>query len=136
MRPDFSKIDYAPQFEHSSQPEPSEWLSPEHIPIKSQYTLADLEDLRHLDYAAGLPPYLRGPYSAMYVMQPWTIRQYAGFSTAEESNALSTAATSPPDRKAYLWPSILPRTAATIPITSALSAMSVRRVLPSIPCST
>ena len=87
MRPDFSKIDYAPQVEHSSQPEPSEWLSPEHIPVKSQYTLADLEDLRHLDYAAGLPPYLRGPYSAMYVMQPWTIRQYAGFSTAEESNA-------------------------------------------------
>src|SRR3974390_2119176 len=87
MRPDFSKIDYAPQVEHSSQPEPSEWLSPEHIPVKSQYTLADLEDLRHLDYAAGLPPYRRGPYSAMYVMQPWTIRQYAGFSTAEESNA-------------------------------------------------
>src|SRR5271166_6332555 len=87
MRPDFSKIDYAPQVEHSSQPEPSEWLSPEHIPIKSQYTPADLEGLRHLDYAAGLPPYLRGPYSAMYVMQPWTIRQYAGFSTAEESNA-------------------------------------------------
>ncbi|HVN19776.1 MAG TPA: methylmalonyl-CoA mutase family protein, partial [Dongiaceae bacterium] len=87
MRPDFSKIDYAPQVEHSSQPEPSEWLSPEHIPIKSQYTPADLEDLRHLEYAAGLPPYLRGPYSAMYVMQPWTIRQYAGFSTAEESNA-------------------------------------------------
>src|SRR5271157_2027244 len=87
MRPDFSKIDYAPQVEHSSQPEQSEWLSPEHIPIKSQYTPADLEDLRHLDYAAGLPPYLRGPYSAMYVMQPWTIRQYAGFSTAEESDA-------------------------------------------------
>src|SRR3974390_2131231 len=87
MRPDFSKIDYAPQVEHSSQPEPSEWLSPEHIPVKSQYTLADLEDLRHLDYAAGLPPYRRGPYSAMYVMRPWTIRQYAGFSTAEESNA-------------------------------------------------
>ena len=87
MRPDFSKIDYAPQAEHSSQPEPSEWLSPEHIPIKSRYTPEDLADLRHLDYAAGLPPYLRGPYSAMYVMQPWTIRQYAGFSTAEESNA-------------------------------------------------
>src|SRR5271157_1618229 len=87
MRPDFSKIDYAPQVEHSSQLEQSEWLSPEHIPIKSQYTPADREDLRHLDYAAGLPPYLRGPYSAMYTMQPWTIRQYAGFSTAEESNA-------------------------------------------------
>jgi methylmalonyl-CoA mutase len=51
------------------------------------YTRADLEGMQHLDYAAGLPPYLRGPYSTMYFRQPWTIRQYAGFSTAEESNA-------------------------------------------------
>ncbi|HEV2444747.1 MAG TPA: methylmalonyl-CoA mutase, partial [Candidatus Sulfopaludibacter sp.] len=59
----------------------------EHIPIHSFYTTADLEGLEHLDYAAGVPPFLRGPYSTMYVMRPWTIRQYAGFSTAEESNA-------------------------------------------------
>ena len=64
-----------------------EWLSPEHIAVKSFYTQQDLEGLEHLDYAAGIPPYLRGPYSSMYVMHPWTIRQYAGFSTAEESNA-------------------------------------------------
>ena len=73
------------------QPAPAaqgdEWLSPEHIAIKPWYAREDLAGLEHLEYAAGLPPYLRGPYSTMYVMQPWTIRQYAGFSTAEESNA-------------------------------------------------
>jgi methylmalonyl-CoA mutase len=59
----------------------------EGIEVKPLYTAADLEGLEHLDYAAGLPPYLRGPYSTMYAMHPWTIRQYAGFSTAEDSNA-------------------------------------------------
>ena len=63
------------------------WLTPEQIPVKPVYTEADLESMEHLHYAAGLPPFLRGPYSTMYVMQPWTVRQYAGFSTAEESNA-------------------------------------------------
>jgi methylmalonyl-CoA mutase len=63
------------------------WLTPEQIPVKPVYTEADLEKMEHLQYAAGLPPFLRGPYSTMYVMQPWTVRQYAGFSTAEESNA-------------------------------------------------
>lgn len=63
------------------------WLTPELIPVKPVYTKNDLEGLEHLNYAAGIAPYLRGPYSVMYAMQPWTIRQYAGFSTAEESNA-------------------------------------------------
>lgn len=63
------------------------WITPELIPVKPVYTKEDLEGLEHLNYAAGLPPFLRGPYSAMYAMRPWTIRQYAGFSTAEESNA-------------------------------------------------
>ena len=63
------------------------WKTPEQIPVKPVYTKEDLEGMEHLDYAAGVAPYLRGPYSSMYVMQPWTIRQYAGFSTAEESNA-------------------------------------------------
>ncbi len=71
MRPDFSKP----------------WMSPEQIPVNPKYSAEDLANMEHLNYAAGLPPYLRGPYSTMYVMQPWTIRQYAGFSTAEESNA-------------------------------------------------
>lgn len=63
------------------------WETPERINLKSVYSPDDLRGMEHLDYAAGLPPYLRGPYSAMYAMMPWTIRQYAGFSTAEESNA-------------------------------------------------
>ena len=63
------------------------WVTPEQIPVKPVYTKEDLEGMEHLNYAAGVAPYLRGPYSSMYVMQPWTIRQYAGFSTAEESNA-------------------------------------------------
>src|SRR5512133_215063 len=63
------------------------WITPELIPVKSAYSREDLEDMEHLNYAAGLPPFLRGPYSGMYAMMPWTIRQYAGFSTAEESNA-------------------------------------------------
>jgi methylmalonyl-CoA mutase len=63
------------------------WISNEQIAVKPVYTAEDLAKLEHLNYAAGLPPYLRGPYSTMYVMRPWTIRQYAGFSTAEESNA-------------------------------------------------
>jgi methylmalonyl-CoA mutase len=87
MRPDFSKIDLKPAVERAKVCENSEWISPEHVPVKSFYTNEDLEGLEHLEYAAGVPPYLRGPYSTMYVMRPWTIRQYAGFSTAEESNA-------------------------------------------------
>lgn len=59
----------------------------EDINVKSTYGPEDIKDLKHLDFAAGIPPYLRGPYSTMYVRRPWTVRQYAGFSTAEESNA-------------------------------------------------
>ena len=63
------------------------WTTPELIPVTPFYTADDLLGMEHLDYVAGIPPYLRGPYSAMYPLRPWTIRQYAGFSTAEESNA-------------------------------------------------
>ena len=59
----------------------------EQIKVKEVYTLEDIKEMEHLDYAAGIPPFLRGPYSMMYAFRPWTIRQYAGFSTAEESNA-------------------------------------------------
>src|SRR6056297_1139007 len=90
MRPDFNKIN--PDFTENKggKVKPSEkvvWETPEQIPVKAAYTRKDLEDLEHLHYAAGIPPYLRGPYSTMYAMRPWTIRQYAGYSTAEESNA-------------------------------------------------
>jgi len=87
MRPDFSKIDYKAPSEPPLPHDGAEWLSPEHIPVKRFYTPDDLQGLEHLEFAAGVPPYLRGPYSTMYAMQPWTVRQYAGFSTAEESNA-------------------------------------------------
>ncbi|MBT8320395.1 MAG: methylmalonyl-CoA mutase [Eudoraea sp.] len=65
----------------------SEFNTAEDIRVKSFYSQLDIANLNHLDFAAGIPPYLRGPYSTMYVRRPWTIRQYAGFSTAEESNA-------------------------------------------------
>jgi len=90
--PDFSTIDLgdgAPAADASdaSSPDRQPWLTPEQIEVKAVYTDADLEGLDFLDTIPGAPPYLRGPYPTMYVNQPWTIRQYAGFSTAEESNA-------------------------------------------------
>jgi methylmalonyl-CoA mutase len=87
MRPDFTKIDWSHTPQTAQENGSEEWLSPEHILIKNFYTGGDLESLEHLNYAAGIAPYLRGPYSTMYATRPWTIRQYAGFSTAEESNA-------------------------------------------------
>lgn len=88
MKPDFSKIDIK-NIQSTLTPESQrdEWLSPEGIPIKSVYTAEDTKNLEHVQFAAGIPPYLRGPYASMYVTRPWTIRQYAGFSTAEDSNA-------------------------------------------------
>ena len=92
MRAKFSELKYAGAEQKSccaskgcGKVEP--WLTAEQIPVKGGYSAEDLEGMEHLNYAAGLAPFLRGPYSTMYVMRPWTIRQYAGFSTAEESNA-------------------------------------------------
>lgn len=90
MRPNYKTISINTPFtlsEKKATPEEAKWITPEQIPVKSVYTHEDVDDLEHLDYVSGLPPYLRGPYSAMYPLRPWTIRQYAGFSTAEESNA-------------------------------------------------
>lgn len=87
MRPNFKEIDIKKKPGKQKLSSSSDWLTPEHIHVKNIFTPEDLEGMEHLDYAAGIPPYLRGPYSTMYVMRPWTIRQYAGFSTAEESNA-------------------------------------------------
>jgi methylmalonyl-CoA mutase len=95
MKPNFKDIDFrsAPKQSMGDQEWEKannikkDWLTPENIPVKPVYTKSDLKGLEHLNYAAGIPPYLRGPYSAMYAMRPWTVRQYAGFSTAEESNA-------------------------------------------------
>ncbi|MFH0760404.1 MAG: methylmalonyl-CoA mutase [Bacteroidota bacterium] len=89
MKPDFTKISFETGRKAGIKPgtDGQPWLTAEHIPVKPKYTVRDLSGMEHLNYAAGLPPYLRGPYATMYVMKPWTIRQYAGFSTAEESNA-------------------------------------------------
>ena len=95
MRPDFSKVNIqsAEENKHSFAEWEKEnhieknWKTPEQIDVKPVYGKKDLEGMEHLNYAAGIAPFLRGPYSTMYVMRPWTIRQYAGFSTAEESNA-------------------------------------------------
>ncbi|HOF15693.1 MAG TPA: methylmalonyl-CoA mutase [Bacteroidales bacterium] len=91
MRPDFTKVSYTNKRKENTTNNRTvnsdTWTTAEQIPLKSVYTKEDIENLEHLDYAAGIPPFLRGPYSTMYVMRPWTIRQYAGFSTAEESNA-------------------------------------------------
>ena len=91
MRPDFKNIDIKKVINSNTSEkhinDKETYNTPEHIDIKPLYTEEDLKNFEHLNYAAGIPPYLRGPYSTMYVMQPWTVRQYAGFSTAEESNA-------------------------------------------------
>ena len=90
MRAKFSELSYtgaAPKCCAQAGGEKEPWLTAEQIPVKGCYSAADLEGMEHLNYAAGVAPFLRGPYSTMYVMRPWTIRQYAGFSTAEESNA-------------------------------------------------
>ena len=87
MRAKFAELKYAGGAAACNAEAKEPWLTAEQIPVKDNYTAADLEGMEHLNYAAGLAPFLRGPYSTMYVMRPWTIRQYAGFSTAEESNA-------------------------------------------------
>ncbi|MBN2572847.1 MAG: methylmalonyl-CoA mutase, partial [Ignavibacteriales bacterium] len=100
-KPDFSKINLDL---HSTKCTYADWVkklkdvtnqhdesfvseSMEKIVIKPLYCKNDIKDFEHIDYLSGMPPYLRGPYTTMYVIRPWTIRQYAGFSTAEESNA-------------------------------------------------
>ncbi len=102
--PNFADVDLTPGASARGKPDLDQWLrdaeaeagmpiadalwpTPERIDVKPLYTNADLAGLEHLDTLPGLPPYVRGPYATMYVMRPWTVRQYAGFSTATESNA-------------------------------------------------
>jgi len=87
MRPDFNDIQYDPPREGEAPPPSAEtWSTPEQIDVDAMYSPDAMDDLDHLDFDSGIPPYLRGPYTTMYKFRPWTIRQYAGFSTAEESN--------------------------------------------------
>jgi len=85
--PDFSTLSFAPAGLVPLRPQGAAWATPEGLAVKPLYDAADLEGLADLDGYPGFAPFLRGPYPAMYVTQPWTIRQYAGFSTAEDSNA-------------------------------------------------
>jgi methylmalonyl-CoA mutase len=85
--PDFSTVDYAETEVPVGKSKAVSWLTPEGITVKAAYGEQDVEGLDFLDTFPGKPPFLRGPYPAMYAAQPWTIRQYAGFSTAEDSNA-------------------------------------------------
>ena len=87
MKPDFSKINFNQFKPLVKAGEHNSWLSPEKILIKPTLAKSDLENNPLKDFTAGIPPYLRGPYATMYTVRPWTIRQYAGFSTAKESNA-------------------------------------------------
>ncbi len=100
-KPDFSKMEYAPRREDGDaaawreraesrigrDPDDLTWHSNEKIDVRPLYSEGDIDDLPHIGFTAGIPPFLRGPYPTMYVTRPWTLRQYAGFSTAEESNA-------------------------------------------------
>lgn len=85
--PDYSSIDWTPPQPNTPTSGNQRHMTPEGIELKPVYTKADIENLAHIDAQPGLAPFLRGPYPTMYVTRPWTIRQYAGFSTAEESNA-------------------------------------------------
>src|SRR5690625_5765452 len=86
-RPDFKKFSFDKTIIRTAEKERAGRDTPEKILVKSEYRKKDSESLAHIDFSAGIPPYLRGPYATMYTGRPWTIRQYSGFSTAEESNA-------------------------------------------------
>ena len=80
MKPDFTKIN--PEFKAEAKSKPEElpiWKTNEQIEVKGLFTKDNIAQAQHLDYLSGLPPFLRGPYPSMYIMRPWTIRQYAGF---------------------------------------------------------
>lgn len=85
--PDFSKVDFATPKSNVPEHDNALWLTPEGIEAKPAYTASDLDGIDFLETYPGIAPFLRGPYPTMYVTRPWTIRQYAGFSTAEDSNA-------------------------------------------------
>ena len=106
------------------------WQTPEGIEVKALYTADDLEGIEAVDSLPGFAPYLRGHRATMYPGRPWTIRQYAGFSTAEDSNKFFRDNLAKRGCRLHsIWPPI----GALIPITHASSAMSVRPGLPSIP---
>ncbi|HBF54017.1 MAG TPA: methylmalonyl-CoA mutase, partial [Afipia sp.] len=85
--PNFADVAFEPAAVKGSESNAQPWLTPEGLLVKPSYSEADLNGIDFLDTWPGIAPFLRGPYPTMYVNQPWTVRQYAGFSTAEDSNA-------------------------------------------------
>jgi len=100
MQPNYNNLDIKNINGHTATSKAdASWLTDELIDIKRDFSKADLEGMEHLNYAAGIAPFLRGPYSTMYVMRPWTIRQYAGFSPPRNQMP-SIAVTLPQVRRA------------------------------------
>ena len=87
MIPDFTRVPFAPVAAPGEGASGKSWMTPEGIAVKPLHGPMDIAGLDFIDSFPGIAPYVRGPYPTMYVNQPWTIRQYAGFSTAEDSNA-------------------------------------------------
>ena len=85
-RIDFKNIEPSSKKENKELNKEDLFIDPDGISIKNIYSKSDLDTIKHLDFFPGIPPYIRGPYASMYTQRPWTIRQYAGFSTAKESN--------------------------------------------------
>ena len=124
--PDFAKVDFTPAAAPAASGNGESWLTPEGIPVKPAYGPDDLAGIDFLDTYPGIAPYLRGPYPTMYVTQPWTIRQYAGFSTAEDSNAFYRRNLAG-GQKGLSVAFDLPPTAATTAIIRASPATSAWR---------
>ncbi len=113
-------------------PDSLDWMTPEGIRVKALYTAEDLDGIESVNTLPGLAPYVRGPMATMYAGRPWTIRQYAGFSTAKESNAFYRKALAA-GQKGCRWPSTWPPTAAMIPTIPGSPAISARPGWPSTP---
>ena len=126
--PDFTKVPFAPTSVEAPAAESAvgrtEWVTPEGIVVPPRYGAADVGGLDALDTYPGLPPFVRGPYATMYVNQPWTIRQYAGFSTAEESNAFFRRNMAGGQKGLSIAFDPSRRTAVTIPTTRVSPVMS------------
>ena len=136
MKPDFTSIPYG--FDELAGRPTAEaaagaaWQTREHIEVAPAYGPEDVEGLASLDELPGMPHFLRGPYATMYAARPWTIRQYAGFSTAEKSNAFYRRNLADGSAAACRWRSTLQRTGATTATTHGWTEMSAWPASPSI----
>ncbi len=135
MIPDFSTVDFTDPESATGKARRDTWSTPEGIDVRRTYNAGDIDRLPYLASVPGAAPFIRGPYPTMYVQQPWTIRQYAGFSTAEESNAFYRR-NFRPARRVCPSLSISRRIGAMIRTIRAWRAMSAWPASRSIPSST